>query len=315
MLDCSLHASIAHQARKNLSHSVLAIPSFLSPANDTMRCRVEVIKGGGTQQAKDTVQHRSVAADRPPSALLPHGGSTDGGSSCPQELSPVSPTAAEGGRATNSSKSRRVSERTMALRRLERFYRELRSRSASELSGQGEAQAGPSHAVMSGTTTVSAAGDGNGGTTELPEAGMYSRGQGNVGSINPTTNAFYSGATTCVGAIDLTKVMERESKASGLLRLRPTTGVRMSLRNYRRSQSDQRLPPRRRKKSIFSRRGEDVQRLLLRAMVGYDWVDDFNGQERRLRRVFTERDVEILEVGDLPLFWESGFLGSRRGIQ
>lgn len=294
------------------SHSVLARPSFLSSTNDTMRYRVEVIKGGGTQQAMDAAQHRSVAADRAPSALLPRGGNTDG-SSCPQEASPVSSTEAEDKRATKSSKSRRGSEHMMALRRLERFYRERRGGSVSELFGQ-EEQAGPSHAVMSGTTTVSAAGDGNGGTAELPEAGMNSGDLGNVRSINPTTNAFYSRATTSLGAGDLTRAKKRESKASGLLRSRPTTGGRMSLRSHRRwSQSDQRVTPRQRKKTTSSGRGEDVQRLLLRAMVGYDWVDDFNGRERRLRGVFTERDVGILEVGDKPLLWETGFLGGRRG--
>ena len=36
--------------------------------------------------------------------------------------------------------------------------------------------------------------------------------------------------------------------------------------------------------------------LLLRAMVGYDWVDDLNGQEMRVRGAFTEQDVVVLEV-------------------
>lgn len=51
---------------------------------------------------------------------------------------------------------------------------------------------------------------------------------------------------------------------------------------------------RRRRKPLIQ--GEDVRRLLLRAMVGYDWVDEFNGQEMRVRGAFTERDVGVLEV-------------------
>lgn len=262
---------------------------------------MEVIKGGGTQQAMDAAQHRSVAA-RAPSTLLPRSGSTDIGSSCPQGASSVSPTKAEDGRVTSSSKSRRVSEHTMTLRRLERFYQELRSRRVSELFDQKE-PAEPSHAVMSGATSVSSVGDSNGGTAELPETGMYSRNLGNVRSINPSTNAFYSRATTSVGGVggvgDLTRAIKRENNVSGLLRSRPTTEGRMLRRRHRRwPQSDQRVPSRQRKKTNSSGRGEDVQRLLLRAMVGYDWVNDFNGREKRLRGVFTERDVGILEVGD-----------------
>ncbi|CBJ30374.1 hypothetical protein Esi_0188_0019 [Ectocarpus siliculosus] len=46
--------------------------------------------------------------------------------------------------------------------------------------------------------------------------------------------------------------------------------------------------------------GEDVRRLLLRAMVGYDWVDEFNGKDERVRGAFTEQDVVVLEVQTNP---------------
>lgn len=48
---------------------------------------------------------------------------------------------------------------------------------------------------------------------------------------------------------------------------------------------------------------ENVPRLLLRVMVGYDWVDEFNGQEVRVRGAFTERDVGILEVSAYGKRW------------
>lgn len=53
---------------------------------------------------------------------------------------------------------------------------------------------------------------------------------------------------------------------------------------------------RRRRRRKVELQGEDVRRLLLRAMVGYDWVDEFNGQEMRVRGAFTEQDVTVLEV-------------------
>lgn len=65
--------------------------------------------------------------------------------------------------------------------------------------------------------------------------------------------------------------------------------------------------------------GEDVRQLLLRAMVGYDWVDEFNGQELRVRGAFTEQDVGILEVcaqsvgGMLEMIFPNFFLVCKPG--
>lgn len=215
---------------------------------------MEVIKGGGTQQAKDAIQQALSARDN--AAFLCHD-STDG-SSCARTLTS----------APTPSKSRRVSEHTMTVRRLQRFYHE-----------RGEGAAG-SGATMSVTTGEAAAAPGTGDAGEA----------GRSGPTSPV-NASHSASTPVGGGNETYRPQTCPVFMGGSSVERPS-GVE------RRSTSRQ---SGRRKVGM---RGEDVRGLLLRTMVGYDWVDEFNGQEMRVRGAFTEQDVGVLEVRAELGLWE-----------
>lgn len=272
------------------SLAFLYVYSSSSPAFN----RVEVIKGGGTQQAKDAVQQQLVGmgssvssvkrgggcqgtgADDASSSLAPQGSATTSGAG----------TSKQNGNGNNSSSYIKDGEHKMAKSSLLRFYQQDREIGAGATAATAAAAvaaaarvgsqapggvmpaaspAAPPLAESGGTsspTTVAAGGAGGSGCASGAAGMSHEAGRPHTCPVATTTVAGYFsvGGGSC-----------------------STTGKR------------------RRRRGAGGRgralAGEDVRRLLLRAMVGYDWVDEFNSKDVRVRGAFTEQDVVVLEVG------------------
>lgn len=211
---------------------------------------MEVIKGGGTQHAKDIIQMQLLAKVGRPS-FGNRRGSTDGSSYSGTSTSVL-----------KQSKSRRISEHTMTMRRLLRFYQER----------GWEGSVGPIAAATVDPTKPAAS---PGAADASPAIG------GEPGRLGLAANGASLSASGGGGSIEACRAQTSPVPFGG-------SSGGSGVEGY--STSQQR---RARKVNLH---GEDVRCLLLRAMVGYDWVDDFNGQEKRLRGAFTEQDVVVLEV-------------------
>lgn len=271
---------------------------IMTVSRPSRMARVEVIKGGGTQQAKDLIQQQPLAKR----AQKRFDSGESGESACTE----VHPTA------LTRTKSRRVSEHTVTLRRLLQFYQE-RAR-GGDSSGPPEAGPGTAKAATTGakqpSTSPAVA------TAGPSSAGVVGGGPGGAGGdagrlgptmsgsasqsassptvdmarppCNGTTEGRRDGGGAGSGGNEAYRQQTRECPVpagGGVEGLSSAGGDRRSASGHGRR--------RRRKVEL---QGEDVRRLLLRAMVGYDWVDEFNGQELRVRGAFTEQDVKVLEV-------------------
>lgn len=278
---------------------------FPSPVNTN---RVEVIKGGGTQQAKDAIQQQHSLRmrqldsrrrqDRPSGLNIASDGSV-------------------GGATTNSSstinlhtRSRRVSEHTMTVRRLQRFYA---GKESGGESGHGpksrEAESGNlGRAVPNATSPASGAVVGAAAQSsatpaaEIGRSGPTSSSAGAAGKIVSAIAAVGGGS----GGSGGDAWTATEGSAGG-----PSSGPGKGHASGQPAAANQprTSSPSKGRRNKASMPPENVPRLLLRAMVGYDWVDEFNGREVRVRGAFTERDVGVLEVC-ICCAWSKGDSGA-----
>lgn len=237
--------------------------------------RVEVIKGGGTQQAKDAVQQQSLALISRPQQPPPSGPDD---SSSTHTLSSVGPVRA---------KDRPDEEHAMAKKYLLQFF----------LQGRGETLPAPSGTAVASPIERST-GAASGVAAVVPAAAVAvvgGAGGGDTAKVGP--GAMSSKLSQSVPARGLEK--HHRPQTSPAFAASSSVGNSGSCGNGGggrcASSEGQRQRRRRRRKAKLP--GEDVRHLLLRAMVGYDWVDDLNGQEMRVRGAFTEQDVVVLEVG------------------
>eukprot|EP00752_Nemacystus_decipiens_P005771 g5220.t1 len=257
-----------------VNHFATAVRVQAEGVKSLQLARVEVIKGGGTQQAKDAVQQQLGARNDASSYPLNH-----------QHPSPVDEASAsmapQGSTSTalttRSARNNNGSGHNTAYKAaisssddhkevktsLLRFYQQDR-----EGGGDGAAAA----AAAAAKTAFAAASQSSSNLHAQGAAAtvLASGGTELLGTNNQNLNRAQTCPSAYAGA-------GSSSLAGGRC---STTGRK---RRQRRSGKDGELP------------GEDVRRLLLRAMVGYDWVDEFNSKDVRVRGAFTEEDVVVLE--------------------
>lgn len=256
--------------------------------------RVEVIKGGGTQQAKDAVQQQHFLRTRQLDARRRQDGPSGLNIASDESIGAVTTNSS----TTNlRSKSRRVSEHTMTVRRLQRFYA---GKESGGEQGHGQKPREPEsgnvgRAVPIATSPASGALVGTAAQSiatpaaEMGRSGPTASSAGAAGKIVSAIAAVGGGS----GGSGGDAWTATEGSAGG-----PSNGqgkVHASGQSAAANQPRTSSPSKGRRNKV-SMPPENVPRLLLRAMVGYDWVDEFNGQEVRVRGAFTERDVGVLEV-------------------
>lgn len=282
--------------------------------------RVEVIKGGGTQQAKDAVQQQ-LGARKDVSFCPPnhrHQGPVvvDSSSSLPPQgfASTPAPTtratknstkSSTGNNNSNSNPAKNGDDHKVVKSSLLRFYQQDR-----DVGGDGAAAAA---AAAAKTAFASAS---------LSSQNLNAFGVAAIASTSPApvptaTPAAAAGGAEVNSLVSATAGGGGRNGGGGV----PTGGgAAASARNNQESYRPQTCPAvnsaegsssaaagarcsttgrglrRRRRGKGGEFHGEDVRRLLLRAMVGYDWVDEFNSKDVRVRGAFTEQDVVVLEV-------------------
>lgn len=261
-----------------------------------MPYRVEVIKGGGTQQAKDAIQQQLLTRKADSSSC-----SMDDASSSLEPQEPASPAPLAKQNTTRSSnKPSGAHEHKMAKSSLVKFYQQDR------VDGGGAAStpsaAAPKTLATSDTTTPTAAtakaSVSTPGATTPPDA---------VGSVSPGPGK--ASATTSGGVVELGRKLPPATIAGGgsseqshQSQSYPAAAVAgescssSAVARCSTAEQGRKRRRRRRRREGGALPGEDVRRLLLRAMVGYDWVDEFNTKDVRVRGAFTEQDVVVLEV-------------------
>lgn len=264
-------------------HVPTPTPRLLSLASLLLAIgRVEVIKGGGTQQAKDAVQQqlgaRNDASSCPPNDR--HQGSVDDSSASlgPQGSVSISPTtrSAKSNNYTNHHNNnnavKNVNEHKEVKTNILRFYQQDRNGSGDGAAAAAAAAAKTAFASASASASnLNAPGAAATALTPVPATPAPPAGGAKSGANNQDFHRPQPCPAVSAGA-------GSSSAAGGRC---STTGRR---RRRRRGEKGGDLP------------GEDVRRLLLRAMVGYDWVDEFNSKDVRVRGAFTEQDVVVLEV-------------------
>lgn len=242
-----------------------------------------MIKGGGTQQAKDAIQQQhSLYTRQQVYAQYGPDRSADGNGASDQSIDGATNNSSS--TALVRSKSRRVSEHTMTLRRLQRFYAENESGGEP---GDNPRESDAGHHAGGGTAAFPALGAPPSSSAQAPATPAAEMGHtgSTISQSGPVTKVVSS-----TGAIGGGGGGDARTSVNGTYPSVVAGGQWMPNNRPRTCP----LQKGQGKKMGLSR--ENVPHLLLRAMVGYDWVDDFNGQEVRVRGAFTERDVGILEV-------------------
>ncbi|CAN0196645.1 unnamed protein product [Pylaiella littoralis] len=260
-----------------VNHFAAAVRVQAEGVKSLQLARVEVIKGGGTQQAKDAIHQQLLVARAgfsfPPSPQH-HQSTTDDATVIPAAslMAPQGSTSTSAARSNNANKNSTIDSypaQTFSKSNLLRFYQQDRAADA--------ASAGSSGGGYHPTATASAAAAAGGlGSTEESHC-----------------------AQTCPAMTDAVAGSLSYSFVGHGERC-PTTA----------QQHERRRRRQRRRGKGAGLPGENVRRLLLRAMVGYDWVDDFNGNDVRVRGAFTEQDVAVLE----EIFFRCG-LGDDAGAR
>lgn len=278
---------------KSRSHPEPLRPVFPPPP---ARIRVEVIKGGGTQQAKNAIQQQLLTRRADSSSCSVDDASLS--SVAPQDPEPPTPTLTKHNTTTRGASNPKPStthdghEHKMAKSSLLRFYQQDRG------DGGGTTGAGASAtaATTSDATALAAApGKVSSVAVSTPSAPTAS----DTAGLMPQGTA--STATSAGGAELGRKLLPAgggSSEQSHRPQTRPAAGAAggsCSSSTIANAEHGRERRRRRRGKGE-ALPGEDVRRLLLRAMVGYDWVDEFNSKDVRVRGAFTEQDVVVLEV-------------------
>ncbi|CAM9098721.1 unnamed protein product [Ectocarpus fasciculatus] len=247
-----------------VNHFAAAVRVQAEGVKSLQLARVEVIKGGGTQQAKDAMQQQLVARTGP--NFLPHHRQHHG------TISDAS--AAQGSTATSTTRL---------------VKQNAGGGSSSSINNDG-----------GGDDNDNDNGNYNGRglkTVKSKILRFYHQDRGGGGAADPASAADSSSAAVPSSSESRDEVTT--TAAGGLGQIRPQTcssvvagASSSSAAGGRCSSTGQK---RRRRRRAEGPPGEDVRRLLLRAMVGYDWVDEFNGKDERVRGAFTEQDVVVLE--------------------
>eukprot|EP00903_Cladosiphon_okamuranus_P011307 g10662.t1 len=253
-----------------VNHFATAVRVQAEGVKSLQLARVEVIKGGGTQQAKDAVQQqvgaRNDASLCPPSHTRRGPADTSSSSLTPQgststALTTRSAKSNNNNISSNSNNNSNTDDHTDVKTSLLRFYQQDRN-----VNGDGTAAAGGAAAAKTAIASSSSSSsnvNGLGAAPMIPTAAGAAPGASNQAPYRPQTCPVVNAGSSSVNG----------GRCA-------TTGRR---RRRRRQGKSVGLP------------GEDVRRLLLRAMVGYDWVDEFNSKDVRVRGAFTEQDVGVLE--------------------
>ncbi|CAM9380317.1 unnamed protein product, partial [Scytosiphon promiscuus] len=241
-----------------VNHFAAAVRVQAEGVKSLQLARVEVIKGGGTQQAKDAIQQQRLIRRTDSSSS-----SMDDASSSLAPLEPTSPApSTKQNPARGSSKPSRIHdarEHKMAKSSLVRFYQQDR---VDDGGGPSSTSAPPASATAGRKPTADP--DATTSTAAVVKSSAAAVEQSDRSQACP--------AAATVGESCFSSTTDKFSNAE---------------------QGHKKRRRRQRRKGTLA--GEDVRRLLLRAMVGYDWVDEYNTKDVRVRGAFTEQDVVVLE--------------------
>ncbi|CAM9681001.1 unnamed protein product, partial [Ectocarpus sp. 13 AM-2016] len=248
-----------------VNHFAAAVRVQAEGVKSLQLARVEVIKGGGTQQAKDAVQHQLAA--RTDSNCLPHRRQHHGTFS--------DASAAQGSTATSTTR----------LAQQNTIGGSSSSSSSNESGGDDNNENDNYNYNGRGLKTV-----------KSKILRFYNQDRGGGSAAEPASVANSSSAAVPSSSEPMAEVAATTAGGLGHIRPQSCAAVAAGARNSsvvgeRCSTTGQK----RRRRRADGLPGEDVRRLLLRAMIGYDWVDEFNGKDERVRGAFTEQDVVVLE--------------------
>ncbi|CAM9117701.1 unnamed protein product, partial [Discosporangium mesarthrocarpum] len=246
--------------------------------------RVEVIKGGGTRQAQETIRQH-----------LTHRLRSGVRGNVEDPIPKVSSTFPAPG-----ARPRRASEHTMMVKRLQRFYEK---EAVGKGQGHGHGQ-GLDHGEEDGQGRGQELGQGQGQGQAQTQAQGQGQGQGpGQGPGASQQKEWFPGSSgwqlaRADGVAGVTK--NRDETGGKRLHMYPPEGGEGD-RGSRRRKGEGRG---KKSQSAWRSQRECVSELFLRAEVGYGWVDEWHGQERRIRGPYSEGDVAVLER--LFLQWATG---------